>query len=167
MINRSYIRAYERSKAINIIDTLQLIAKAGIPGGNVTWSPNYNINNINSFTPLVSPDVTTVYHVQFKDNFGCVANDSVKVNVVNDVSLQAANDTSICRTDNVGLQLKTDALYFTWTPAATLNKSTIQNPVALPTAALTTYHVVASISKKCFKADATFQGSITTLLTMV
>ena len=138
---------------ICIIDTLQLIAKAGIPGGNVTWSPNYNINNINSFTPLVSPDVTTVYHVQFKDNFGCVANDSVKVNVVNDVSLQAANDTSICRTDNVALQLKTDALYFTWTPAATLNKSTIQNPVALPTAALTTYHVVASISKKCFKAD--------------
>ena len=138
---------------ICIVDTLQLIAKAGIPGGNVTWSPNYNINNINSFTPLVSPNVTTIYHVQFKDNFGCVANDSVKVNVVNDVSLQAANDTSICRTDNVRLQIISDALYYTWTPAATLDNTTVKNPLALPTAALTTYHVVASISKKCFKAD--------------
>ena len=136
---------------ICVIDTLQLLAKASVPGGSVTWSPNYNINNINSFTPLVSPDVTTVYHVQFKDNFGCEATDSVKVNVVTEVSLQIANDTTICRTDSVTLKIKTDALYFTWAPSETLNNAVAQNPVAYPTDPSTAYQVKASISNKCFK----------------
>jgi gliding motility-associated-like protein len=131
------------------VDTLQLIAMAGTPG-SVTWSPSYNINNINSFTPLVSPDVTTTYNIKFTDNSGCVGTDSVKVNVVNNVSLQALNDTTICRTDSVQLKLSTDALYFSWTPAASLNDPTIKSPIAFPTAASTTYNVRASISKKCF-----------------
>ncbi|MEO7047696.1 MAG: PKD domain-containing protein [Ferruginibacter sp.] len=132
------------------IDTLKLVATAGAPG-SIIWTPNYNINNVNSFTPFVSPDVTTTYKVQFTDTYGCVAKDSVKVNVVSQVSLQAAPDTAICRTDSVTLKLNTDALYFTWTPAATLQNPSVKNPTALPVNPSTTYHVVASISNKCFK----------------
>ncbi|MEP6713638.1 MAG: gliding motility-associated C-terminal domain-containing protein, partial [Ferruginibacter sp.] len=115
--------------------------------------PSYNINNVNSFTPLVSPDITTIYRAQFTDNFGCVAKDSVKVNVVNKVTLQVSNDTTICRTDAINLRITTDALYYTWTPAGTLNDPSVQNPVAMPAANVTTYNVVASISKKCFASD--------------
>ena len=135
---------------ICVIDTLKLVATAGTPG-SITWSPNYNINDTHSFNPLVSPDVTTTYQVQFTDNFGCVGKDSVKVNVVNQVSLQASNDTSICRTDSLQLKLNTDALYFSWTPVATISNPSIKNPSVLPVDPLTVYTVRASISNKCFK----------------
>ncbi len=134
---------------ICIIDTLPLIATTGAPG-SIVWSPNYNINNVNSFTPLVSPDVTTTYKVQFTDNYGCVAKDSVKVNVVSQVNLQMQTDTTICRTDSLFLKINSNALYYSWTPAATLQNPLTKNPLALPVNASTTYQVRASISNKCF-----------------
>ena len=131
---------------ICIIDTLQLNAVAATPG-NVTWSPNYNINNINSFTPLVSPDVTTTYTASFVDNTGCAASASVTVNVVDHVTLFAGNDTTICRTDAITLHPNSDGLKFGWTPPATLSDANIKNPVATPTDPTTIYHIRASIGK--------------------
>jgi gliding motility-associated-like protein len=133
------------------IDTLQLNA-SGRGGGTVTWSPAYMINDVNSFTPLVSPDVTTTYRVTYSDPYGCVGFDSVTVRVVNEVTLSAGKDTIICRTDSLTLNVNSDALQYNWTPAATLNNPTTQDPVAAPTAATTTYRVRASIGK-CFKEE--------------
>ena len=128
------------------IDTLRLNAVAG-SSGNVVWTPNYNINDLNSFSPLVSPDVTTTYYVSFVDNSGCATTDSVRVNVVNFVTLSLGGDTTICRTDAITLTPNSDALKYVWTPGATLNDPNIKNPIAIPTAAATTYHVTASIGK--------------------
>ncbi|MEO7393474.1 MAG: PKD domain-containing protein, partial [Chitinophagaceae bacterium] len=50
------------------IDSLQLNA-IGI--GNFSWTPNYNISNLNSGSPLVSPDIPTKYYVAFSDPYGC------------------------------------------------------------------------------------------------
>ncbi len=131
---------------ICIIDTLQLNA---IGTGSFVWSPNYNINNVNIFNPLVSPDVTTTYRVTLTDPFGCVGSDSVKVSVVNNVTQFAPNDTTICQTDGIVLKLTSDALYYQWTeiPAGnTLSNPRIKNPVATPVTS-TVYHVVGSIGK--------------------
>lgn len=136
---------------ICIIDTLQLNA---VGTGSFFWSPNYNINNVNINNPLVSPDVTTTYQVRLTDPFGCVVTDSVKVNVKSFVTLFAGNDTTICTTDSVLLQLNSDALYYLWTPATGLNNPTIQNPKAAPLVT-TTYHVVGSIGKCIAQDDIT------------
>lgn len=136
---------------ICIIDTLQLNA---VGTGSFFWSPNYNINNVNISNPLVSPDVTTTYQVRLTDPFGCVVTDSVKVNVKSFVTLFAGNDTTICTTDSVLLQLNSDALYYLWTPATGLNNPTIQNPKAAPLVT-TTYHVVGSIGKCIAQDDIT------------
>lgn len=136
---------------ICVIDTLQLNA---VGAGSFLWSPNYMIDNINVANPLVSPDVTTTYHVRLTDAFGCAGNDSVKVRVVNNVTQFAGADTSICRTDPVILQLTSDALHFLWTenPANnTLSDPTIKNPVVKPLVT-TTYHVVGNIGK-CIAED--------------
>ena len=133
------------------IDTLQIKAMAGSPGV-VTWSPNYNINNVNSFTPLVSPDVTTTYLASFVDNSGCAGSASVKINVVDFVTLSAGNDTTICASDAITLMAAGDGLKYVWTPAATLNNPFIKNPIATPTAPVTTYRVTASIGK-CVAQD--------------
>jgi gliding motility-associated-like protein len=134
------------------IDTLQLNA---VGTGSFFWSPNYMISNVNSSSPLVSPDVTTTYYVTITDPFGCVGGDSVKVRVVDFVTQFAPNDTTICRTDGVVLNLVSDALYYTWTenPAGnTLSNPSIKNPVATPLTN-TTYNVVGSIGKCVAQSD--------------
>ncbi len=136
---------------ICVVDTLQLRSSA--TGGTVTWSPNYMINNTSSYNPLVSPDVTTRYNAFYENPVGCSATASVLVSVVNEVTLLSANDTTICRTDSARINLRTDALYFAWSPAATIVDSTVKNPIVFPTNPITTYFVLASISKKCFKND--------------
>ena len=133
------------------IDTLQLSFVTPNPG-TITWSPNYMISNVNSYTPLVSPDVTTKYYVSYADNFGCTAVDSVLVKVVDRVSLAVIPDTTICRTDAVTLTTSSDGLSYTWSPPLTLDNAIVQSPVATPTAPVTTYHVIARIGK-CFTED--------------
>jgi gliding motility-associated-like protein len=128
------------------IDTLQLNA-FGV--GTFLWSPNYNINSLTAASPLVSPDVTTVYRVTLTDPFGCKGSDSLKIRVVDYVTQSAPGDTTICKTDTVALNIISDALYFTWTetPAGnTLNNPKIKNPFGTPITN-TIYTVIGSIGK--------------------
>jgi gliding motility-associated-like protein len=133
------------------IDTLQLSAMAS-SGGTVTWTPNYNISNINSFNPVVWPKVTTTYIANYRDNFGCAASDQVKVNVVDTVTLIAMNDTTICTTDPVTLNVISNALHYVWSPSETLNDPFIKNPIAVPER-ITRYSVKGTIGK-CESNDA-------------
>lgn len=130
-------------------DTLQL--RSNFTVGTITWSPNYMINNVNSFNPLVSPDVTTTYTATYLSPSGCSATKTVTVKVVNEVTLLALTDTTICRGDTARISTNTDALYFTWTPSNVIVNPTIKNPLVFPTLPSTTFFVKASISNKCFK----------------
>ncbi len=126
------------------IDTLQLHA---IGTGNFSWTPNAPSLMLQSNTPdpLVFPKTTTIYTVNLDQN-GCVNTDSVRVRVVDFVTLDAGNDTTICLTDTITLNPSGDGLYFNWTPASTLDNTKIKNPKAAP-AGTTTYTVTASIGK--------------------
>ncbi|HKP32749.1 MAG TPA: PKD domain-containing protein [Chitinophagaceae bacterium] len=130
------------------VDTLQLQA-TGI--GNFAWTPTYNIINETTPTPLVYPKVTTTYTVTLNDK-GCVNSDTVRVRVVDFVTLGPPVDTTICLTDSAILRPVSDGLKFTWTPAATLDDPNKKNPVAIPTAT-TTYFVLAEIGK-CSARDS-------------
>ncbi|MGE5107535.1 MAG: PKD domain-containing protein [Sphingobacteriales bacterium] len=125
------------------IDTLQLNA---VGTGTFTWSPNYNINNLNAQNPLVSPDVPTKYYVTLDAGPGCTNNDSVFVNVKTFVTLNAPNDTTICRGDAITLSPSSDALNYSWTPISTLDDPIKKNPVATPLTD-TKYTVVGNIGK--------------------
>ncbi len=129
---------------ICIVDTLQLTATHS-GSGTIVWTPNYNINNVNSFTPLVSPDVTTTYIATYNDVAGCSNSDTITITVVNDVTISTIPDTLICRTDAVRLQAFGNALSFSWTPTESLDDPASQSPLALPTNAQTTYTVTGTI----------------------
>ena len=131
------------------VDTLQL--RSNVSTGSIRWRPNYMISDTTSFNPLVSPDVTTTYIATYLEPSGCTNSDTITVRVVNDVTLLAINDTTICRTDTTRLNLNTDALYFVWTPTNVMVNPTVQNPFIFPTAATTNFNVRASISNKCFE----------------
>ena len=130
------------------IDTLQLMATGT---GTIFWTPNYNINNQISFNPLVAPKVTTTYSATLTEAPGCFATEQVVVNVVDKVTLNAGNDSTICQTDSVRLNPTGDGLHYLWTPAAVLNDNSLKNPLAAPSTN-TTFHVVASIGN-CNAAD--------------
>ncbi len=132
------------------IDTLQLNAQS-TSGGNITWSPDYNISNTSSFNPQVWPAVTTTYLASYSDNFGCSTTAQVKVSVVDSVTLLAMPDTTICTSDQLTLQVNSDALQYSWTPANSLNNPQIKNPVATPPSS-TLYTVKGSIGK-CTSTD--------------
>lgn len=136
-----------RDTLICSIDSLQL----RITGpGNYSWRPSYNIINPADPSPVVFPKTTTTYLVDMNDN-GCVNTDSVKVRVVDFVTLTAGPDSTICLTDTITLKPVTDGLRFSWTPANTLSDPLTRNPRAFPSAT-TTYRLQASIGK-CNASD--------------
>lgn len=130
------------------IDTLQLNA---VGNGTFTWSPNYMISDVNSATPLVSPDVPTKYYATLTSAPGCVNIDSVFVDVRSFVTLNAGPDTTVCLTDSVRFNINSDGLRFTWTPTVGMNNPTLKNPTVRPTGT-TTYSVTGNIGK-CATTD--------------
>lgn len=121
-------------------DALQLKAAGN---GIFNWTPNVSIINANTATPTVSPVSTIRYYVDLDDN-GCLNRDSVLIRVVDHVTLQVMDDTTICQGDAIQLHLSSDGLRYEWTPA-----QQILNPfVAFPTATTpfsTLYKVTAYI----------------------
>jgi gliding motility-associated-like protein len=131
------------------IDTLQLTTTGT---GNFTWTPNYNISSLTGPSPLVSPDVPTKYYTTLTDAFGCVTKDSVFVDVKLFVTLDAGNDTTLCKTDGFLLNPTSDALSYKWTPATYLDRDDIKRPLATPLAT-TKYYVTGNIGK-CQTTDS-------------
>ena len=60
----------------------------------------------------MSPKVTTTYIATLTETPGCFATNSVKVNVVDRVTLNAGNDSTICQTDAVRLNTVSDGLHY-------------------------------------------------------
>ncbi len=132
------------------IDTLQLKANNAY---RYTWSPDYMISSLTAAQPLVSPDVPTTYRATITDVFGCVNTDSIFVDVKLFVTIDAGNDTTLCRTDTFHLRTVSDALSYQWSPARFLSSSTVKSPVATPLDSLITYTVIGNIGK-CQSRDS-------------
>ncbi len=127
------------------IDTISITAK-GSPGTYV-WSPDYNISALSGATVQVSPQTTTTYSVSLTTVPGCTSTDTVRVNVVSDVSLAMGPDFTMCLTDSEVLIPQSNGLRYEWTPAATIADPNSKNAIITPTAEYTTYQVTAYIGK--------------------
>lgn len=112
--------------------------------GVFSWLPLLNIINPNTSSPTVSPTTTTTYYVTLNED-GCINTDSVKVRVVNFVTLQPMNDTLICRGDTIQLRTISDGLQFSWTPASQIIDATVKSPFAFTNNQQTNYIVTARI----------------------
>jgi len=136
------------------IDTIQLKV---LNAGSYSWSPNYNINDVTSQNPFVSPQYNTTYFIKFTDLNGCINTDSSHVNVVDHVTISAWADTTICRTDGVYINAVSDALHYVWTPDIYLDNATKKSPFANPLVATITYNVEGSIGKCSSTANVTIK----------
>ena len=140
-VDRPVIKLGFRDTLVCVNDNLQLVASAP-GGGNFSWSPQANMVNGNSPTPVVTLNATTTYHVLLNDN-GCLNKDSVRVRVTDYVFLEVTKDTTICQGDAIQLEAVSSGLNFLWTNVSP-GDANVRNPVVVP-GQTTTYEVTASI----------------------
>ena len=103
------------------IDTLQLHAHRAME--IFAWSPSGNMINPDTPDRLVYPKTTT-YYTATLNQAGCVNQDSLRVRVVDHVTVFAGNDSTICLGDTIVFHPTGDGLYLTGAPHL---RSTIQN----------------------------------------
>lgn len=108
----------------------------GTPG-TIGWIPG---------GPDVMPTESTTYISTLFYGDGCVAQDSVAINVIPLPVLNLTPMATVCLGTPVSLNSTTDppgTVTYVWTPANGLNNPTIANPAATPLVP-TTYHVIAT-----------------------
>jgi gliding motility-associated-like protein len=94
---------------------------------------------------IVYPKDTTQYIVSINNN-GCISKDTITVNVLPFIKVEAGLDSTICLNDTLQLHVKSDALQFQWTNNRNELISPTKNPMVNPKGN-TTYFVTANLGK--------------------
>ncbi len=141
-----------RDTLICSIDTLQLFANST---GTYSWTPTATIINPNVQNPLVTPKDSTTYIITVNNN-GCINTDSIQVNVLKFISVNAGPDTAICQTDTFHLHAVSDALSYQWVASTGIIVNAVKNPLIQPLTN-TTYYVTANLGK-CQDKDTVTVG---------
>jgi gliding motility-associated-like protein len=127
-----------------------LTASGGI---SYAWSPSKGLSNTTIAAPNASPDSSTVYWVNIKDDIGCSNTDSILVTVVQKQRVKVSVDTAICMGETTRL-IASGASIYNWINNTTgLSNTNIANPVASPVVN-TTFTVTGSDTYKCFSDTA-------------
>ena len=118
-----------------------------------SWAPLLDIQNENSDSPTVFPNVDRRYTVTAIDVNGCSDTSSTLVSVVTNITVATIPSTAdtICFRDTLSIEA-TGAVNYTWTPSATLSAPTANITSASPTTT-TTYKIVGTTPAGC--ADST------------
>ena len=117
-----------------------------------TGANNYNWKSTASYScekcasTLVSPSEESQYMVTGTNDFGCKANDTVNVSVIEPVNITVQSDT-LCLGENATLQVSGAKLY-NWSPAIFLNDATSEAPVFHATKDTTVTYTVTGTDEK-------------------
>lgn len=118
-------------------------------GTQYQWtSPSGIVPAANTANPLVTPSLTTKYHVLVTNEHGCTQTDSVAITVDKKVNLVHSENAVICIGNVVRLQASGNTQQFTWSPAESLTRADIPDPIARPEIT-TTYQVIGKSSNVC------------------
>lgn len=74
--------------SISLGYSIQVTASGGV---NYAWTPNYNISDTTTSSPVVWPFKDTSYIVHVRDNYGCYDTTTLKIYVIKDYKLIIAN----------------------------------------------------------------------------
>ncbi|MCC6251586.1 MAG: T9SS type A sorting domain-containing protein [Bacteroidia bacterium] len=126
--------------------SLQLNAPAGY---NYIWSPSQGLNNPTIANPTATISNNITYFLTITDATGCAGTDSITINSNPLPQISFASDTSVCENACVTLlPIVGGNLQISWSPASTLNDSTVINPTACPTINIS-YTATVTDSNQC------------------
>lgn len=104
-------------------------------GTQYRWSPTASLFNAAALNPLAGPSQTTVYTLSVRDTLsGCpkTVTDSIRINVIPIIQVNAGRDTTIVSDQPLQLQAITSSgNQFRWLPGLGLSGTTILNPIVL------------------------------------
>ncbi len=112
----------------------------------------YSLDGINFQSSNVFSLIPGNYTITVKDDNNCTSFQNVFIPLDNMVTLDAGLDLTICEGRNVKLQTVSNANSFVWSPAATLDNSALQSPVANPVN--TTKYYVTATTGICSRFDS-------------
>ena len=129
-------------------DSVQL---NGTGAANYAWTPNDSLSDPSIADPFAFPHDSTDYQLVVTDANGCSDTDEVEVLVNPLPPTDAGPDLWLCPGDSVALDGDGGGTY-AWTPAGTLDDSTLEDPMAGPSDS-TAYILDVSDSNSCSKKD--------------
>ncbi len=104
-------------------DTLMLQAPSGFISYN--WSPNYNINSINTMVVTVNPTVDTSYILKVEAEPGCFGFDTIRIKVFNSPAINLGDDVSFCHGESITLLAGPESSNYNWNTGSTDNQITV------------------------------------------
>ncbi|MDR3714943.1 MAG: PKD domain-containing protein [Puia sp.] len=142
--------------AICLGQSIGLLA-SGAPVYN--WlPPKTTLSCTTCANPVADPTVTTSYIVQGTSNFGCLANDTVQVRVIQPTTLTVDPLDSICKGQQIKL-VATGADVYNWSPSTGLSDPSAAAPIASPDTT-TLYTLTGGDYKSCFSDTKTIQVTV-------
>jgi gliding motility-associated-like protein len=120
------------------------------------WTPTTGLSDPFSLTPIASPNQTTVYTLTATGAYGCATTATALVQVYAPPIAQAGPTVQRCSADPIfvtlsgtGVGQPGEGFSYSWSPGATLNDSTLQNPTAQPTETTVYTLTVRSLQSGC------------------
>ena len=104
-------------------------------GTQYRWTPTASLFNFTGLNPLAGPAQSTLYTLSVRDTLsGCpkTVTDSIRINVIPVVQVNAGSDTTIVPDQPLQIQAMTSSgTQYHWTPSLGLSSTTILNPIVL------------------------------------
>lgn len=126
----------------------QFVASGGV---SYRWFPPFGLSCTDCPNPVVTPTAGTTYIVSVTNSDGCMANDSVVVNI-SIPTADAGRDSIICKGDSVQLSAS-GGVQYQWFPSVGLSCTNCPAPLARPLQTIT-YHVRATNAYGCTAEDS-------------
>ena len=103
-------------------------------GQHYQWTPSDGLSSDSIANPIAQPLNTTLYNITISNDFGCRDSALVKVNVFQNLSINAGADQSINIGDSVILNatVKGTSVNFYWSPVTFINDIHSVTPVVYP-----------------------------------
>lgn len=112
------------------------------------WAPATALSCTNCPAPVASPLDNITYTVTGRNNFGCIATDSIQVRVQQPFKLVVGKGDTLCKGETFRLQAA-GAEIFRWSPRLGIKDDTDPNPEVKPDTSVI-YRVIGSDKQGCF-----------------
>ena len=116
------------------------------------WLPDPTISCTDCNNPVANPSFNTKYFVTGKSNAGCIATDSVLVEVKRPSEVSITSPDSLCVGNTIQLTALGEEVY-TWQPANLVTQTSGPQTSSSPTIT-TVYSVIGTDTKGCFSDTA-------------
>ncbi|MBS1607583.1 MAG: gliding motility-associated C-terminal domain-containing protein [Bacteroidetes bacterium] len=117
-----------------------------------SWSPTNTLSDPLVANPIATPLTSTQYIVTGISQNGCIAKDTVNINISPKPVISKTADTSICKNSSIQLSV-TGGNTYSWSPVAGLSNANIPNPIATPVSS-TIYKVTITDANNCKNIDS-------------